>query len=88
MKFNPLGNRIIVTDIERPEETESGIFIGTAKADNNTKYAKVFAIGPDTEDVKVGDVIYLDWTKIRTVKDGDTVYGVIDEEYVLAILED
>ena len=88
MKFNPLGNRIIVTDTERPEETESGIFIGGAKADNSTKNATVFAVGPDTKDVKVGDVIYLDWTKIRTVKDGDTVYGVIDEEHVLAILED
>jgi len=88
MEFKPLGNRVIVKDTERPEETESGIYLGGAKADNGTKNAVVVAVGPDTKDVKVGDVLYLDWTKIRTVKDGDTVYGVIDEEHVLAILED
>jgi co-chaperonin GroES (HSP10) len=88
MEFKPLGNRVIVKDTDRPEVTEGGIYVGSAKADSSTKNATVVAVGPDTKDVKVGDVIYLDWTKIRTVKDGDTVYGVIDEEHVLAVLED
>ena len=88
MEFKPLGNRVIVKDTESPEVTEGGIFVGSAKADNSTKNATVVAVGPDVKDVKVDDVVYLDWQKIRTVKDGDTVYGVIDEEYVLAVLED
>jgi co-chaperonin GroES (HSP10) len=86
--YKPLGKKLIVEDTERPEETESGIFIGKAKADNSTKTGTVIAVGPLVEDVKVGDIVYLNWNNIRTVKDGDKYLGVITEDDVLAILED
>ena len=86
--YKPLGDKIIVKDTERAEETESGIYLGKNLPDPKAKTGTVIAIGPDVEDVKVGDIVYLNWHKIKTVKDGDTYLGVLSEEEVLAVLEE
>jgi len=87
MKYQPLRNNIIVKDTEREEETESGIYVGKTLADPRAKTGTVLAIGPEVEDVKVGDIVYLQWQNIQTVKEGDTYLGVISEDNVLAVAE-
>ena len=74
-------------DTERPEETESGIFLGNAKADNSSKSGTVIAVGPLVTTVKVDDVIYPQWTNVRVVKDNDLYIGIVEEEDILAVLE-
>ena len=87
MNYLPLGKKLIVKDTERAEETDSGIYIGKTLADPKAKTGTVIAIGPDVQDVKVGDIVYLQWSGIKTVKDGDSYLGVITEDDVLAVLE-
>ena len=85
--YKPLGRKVIIKDTERPEETESGIYLGKAKADNSSKSGTVIAVGPLVQSVKVDDVVYLQWANIRTVKDGDDYLGIIEEDDILAVLE-
>ena len=87
MNYQPLRNNIIVKDTERQEETESGIYVGKTLADPRAKTGTVIAVGPDVTDVKVNDIVYLQWSNIKTVKDGDTYLGVLTEDDVLAVLE-
>ena len=87
MKYQPLGNKLIVKDTERQEETESGIYVGKTLADPRAKTGTVLAIGPDVEEVKVGDIVYLQWQNIKTVKEDDMYLGVVSEDNVLAVAE-
>jgi co-chaperonin GroES (HSP10) len=87
MNYQPLGNKLIVKDTERKEETDSGIYVGKTLADPRAKTGTVIAIGPLVETVKVGDIVYLQWSNIKAVKDGDTYLGVLTEDDVLAVLE-
>ncbi len=85
--YHPLGKRIIFKDTERAEETESGIYLGKNSNDPKAKSGTVIAVGPAVEDVKVGDVVYLQWQKVSAFKDGDIFLGSVHEEDVLAVLE-
>jgi chaperonin GroES len=87
MNYLPLGKKLIVKDTEREDTTDSGIYVGKTLADPRAKTGTVIAIGPDVKDVKVGDIVYLQWSNIKTVKDGDAYLGVITEDDVLAVLE-
>ena len=75
-KLVPLNNNILVTDMNFEEQkTASGIIIQSddGKAHGvKPRWCKVWAIGPDQTDVKVGDWIYVEhgrWTRGVTVKD-------------------
>jgi co-chaperonin GroES (HSP10) len=71
--FRPLHDKVFVTDMEFGEEvTKSGIVL---KSDNGKsegvrpRWARVWAIGPEQQDVKVGEWILIEhgrWT--RTVE--------------------
>lgn len=68
-EFRPLKNNVFVTDLESgPQMTRGGIIV----PDDNMKdrgirsrWAKVFAIGPEVEGVQVGDWVLVEhgrWT--------------------------
>jgi co-chaperonin GroES (HSP10) len=87
MNYKPLRDNVLVIDTEKPEETDSGIYLGKAKSDNSTKTATVLAVGPDVTEVKVDDVVYIVWSNAKVVKDGDQYLGVISENDILAVAE-
>ena len=90
MKLVPLGDRVVLKQVEAEETTKSGIVLpGTAK--EKPQQAEVVAVGPGTEEVKmevvVGDqVIYSKYAGTE-VKLEDEEYIVVKQNDILAIVK-
>ena len=83
-RIRPLHNKILLTNLERGERTTKG---GIIIADDSkitagergirARWAEVYAVGPDQDDVKVGDWVLMDlgrWTEeYKLEDDGSTV---------------
>lgn len=94
MKLKPLGDRVVIKQLEAEEKTKSGIVLpGSAK--EKPQEAEVVAVGPGgTQDgkevkmeVKVGDrVIYSKYagTEVKVEKDE---YIIVRQSDILAIVE-
>ncbi len=82
MKFKPNGNWLVLPD-PTITQTESGIYLDEATADENAKKSNVLdvlAVGPNCIFVKAGDTVMVD---PRT----EAVRAVIDEKEYLLIGE-
>ena len=86
MNVTPLKDRVLVAENKRENTTESGIVLQGAGFDQS-KSGTVLAIGPDVTDVKVGDVIYLEWNKAAVVKIGDAQRVIVKQENIVAVLD-
>ena len=94
MKLTPLGDRVVLKQVEAEETTKSGIvFPGQNK--EKPQEAEVLAVGPGglvdgkevTMNVKVGDkVIYSKYAGTE-VKLEDTEYIIVRQNDILAIVE-
>jgi chaperonin GroES len=78
MNIKPLGNKIVISRIEGTKQTASGIILRTTEEPDR---AEVLAIGPDVNEVSVGDVVLLNWN--AAIKTGD--YYVITIDHVVFI---
>ena len=83
-----MHDKVLVAQTERETTTASGIVIEGAKGLGNTQQAKVLAVGPDAKEVKVGDNIYLDWSKAAVVKIDGAQRAMVKEEHIIAVVED
>lgn len=81
-----MNDRILVAENKKENTTTSGIILDGARGVGDTVKATVLAIGPEVKDVKVGDVILLDWAKASPVKVGDAQRAMVKEEFVIAIV--
>ncbi|MDI9242796.1 co-chaperone GroES [Fusibacillus kribbianus] len=90
MKLVPLGDRVVLKQVEAEETTKSGIVLpGAAK--EKPQQAEVVAVGPGTEEVKmevaVGDaVIYSKYAGTEVKLDGEE-YIVVKQNDILAIVK-
>ena len=94
MKMKPLGDRVIIKQLEAEEKTKSGIILtGTAK--EKPQEAEVVAVGPggviDGKEIKmevsVGDrVIYSKYAGTE-VKLNEEEYIIVKQSDILAIVE-
>jgi co-chaperonin GroES (HSP10) len=87
MNVQPLHDKVLVAENSRENTTESGIVIQGAAGTGESKSGTVLAVGPDVTDVKVGDVVYLMWSKAAVVKVGDAQRVIIKQEDIVAVLE-
>jgi co-chaperonin GroES (HSP10) len=87
MNILPLKTQVLVAENKKEDTTESGIIIEGARGVGGTAKATVLAIGPDVTDVKVNDVILLDWSKASPVKIGDVQRAMIKEEFIIGVFE-
>ena len=87
MNYKPLRNNVLLIEKEKPVETESGIYLGDAKADHNNRAGIVLAIGPEVTEVQVGDEVYPMWSKGTTIKEGDEYMAMMSVENILAVVE-
>ena len=90
MKLRPLGDKIVLKQLEAEETTKSGIIL-TPKAQEKPQQAEVIAVGPGTDDVKMevkkGDkVIYSKYSGTE-VKDDDETLIICSQKDILAIIE-
>ena len=90
MKLVPLGNKIVLKQLEAEETTKSGIVL-PGQAKEKPQEAEVIAVGPGTEEVKMevkaGDkVIYSKYAGTEVKLDGEE-YIVVKQGDILAIVE-
>ena len=73
MNLTPLHNKVVVERIAGLKSTASGIVLQrTEEVDR----AKVLSVGPDVDEVSVGDVVLLDWNK--AIKSGELYIVTVD----------
>jgi len=87
MNVTPIKKKVLVAENKRENTTESGIVVEGVQGLGESKTGTVLAVGPDVVDVKVGDVIYLEWSKAKVVKIGDAQRVIIEEQDIVAVLE-
>lgn len=90
MTLRPLGDRVVIKQLEAEETTKSGIVLpGMAK--EKPQQAVVVAVGPGTEEVKMelksGDkVIFSKYAGTEVKVDGEELI-VIKQSDILAVVE-
>jgi co-chaperonin GroES (HSP10) len=87
MNIIPLRKKVLVAENISESKTESGIILDNANSVRDSKTGTVLAIGPEVTEVKVGDIIYLEWNKAQIVKVGDAQRVIIEEENIVAVAE-
>jgi co-chaperonin GroES (HSP10) len=87
MNIQPLNTQVLVAENKKEDKTESGIIIEGIRSPLNTAKATVLAVGPDVTDVKIDDVVLIDWSKASPVKIGDVQRAMIKEEFIIAVFE-
>ena len=77
-KLKPIRDHVLITDMEFSDvRTSSGIYIPSQDGKVTgirPRWGRVYAIGPEQQDVKVGDWIYVShgrWTRGITIEDED-----------------
>ena len=87
MQVKPLRKMVLVAENSVDQTTESGIILDGTTSNRDSKTGTVLAIGPDVKDVKVGDVIYLEWNKAQVVTIDGSQRVMIKEEFIVAVVE-
>ena len=77
MNYTPLFDKVIVERIEGEKTTASGIIL---KRTEEPDRAKILAIGPDVDEVEVGDIVLLNWN--AAIKIEDEMYSTKVENIV------
>ena len=94
MKLVPLGDRVVLKQVEAEETTKSGLIL-TTSAQEKPQEAEVIAVGPGgmvdgkevTIQVKVGDkVIYSKYAGNEVKLDGEE-YIIVKQNDILAVVE-
>jgi chaperonin GroES len=96
LKFKPLGNRVLVRQLEAQEKLKGGIILpDTAK--KKQEKAEVLAIGTGKKDknnnlipipVKVGDIILMEKYSGQEVTLDDEKYFILRADEIIAIIEE
>ena len=90
MKLVPLGDRVVLKQVEAEEKTKSGIIL-TSQAQEKPQEATVIALGPGKDDVKMevkvdDKVIYSKYAGTEVKLDGEE-YIVVKQDDILAIVK-
>jgi co-chaperonin GroES (HSP10) len=95
--LKPLGNTILVSDMEFKERLSQGGLIilndDMKSSGIRPRWAKVFAIGPDVKDIQVGQYIYIAhgrWTRGITIEtdEGEKVIRKVDNNDILLVSDE
>lgn len=94
MKLRPLGDKVVLKQLEAEETTKSGIILA-AKAQEKPQQAEVVAVGPGgvidgkeiVMQVKVGEkVIYQKYAGTEVKLDGEE-YIIVKQNDIVAVVE-
>lgn len=82
----PLGSKILAAEVKKEHKSDSGIVLTTNTTVKETSAARVLAVGPEVKNVKVGNTVYLDWTKTKLIIIDGAQRVLVDEEDVNALV--
>ena len=84
--IKPLHNKIVIEEVAHENTSVSGIVLaGNANAD--VKRSRVLAIGDKVEDVKVDDLLIVDWQFATKSSINNKTIFIIKEDDVIAVIE-
>ncbi|MCK5129912.1 MAG: co-chaperone GroES [Clostridiales bacterium] len=94
MKIKPLGDRVVIKNLEAQETTASGIVL-PGSAQEKPQYAEVVAVGPGglvdgkevKMNVKVGDKVIFSKYSGTEIKIDDEELVIVRQNDILAIAE-
>ena len=93
--IKPLGDRVLIKQVEAKEETVGGIFIPDSAKEKPQEY-EIVALGTGAKDengnaipfeVKVGDLVLTSKYGGTDIKVGDVEYKIVSASDILAVLE-
>jgi len=89
MNIKPIGDRVLIKTLEKEEKTASGIFLPESASEDKKEQGEIVALGggdlvKDSELAVGQKVIFGGWPK--EIKDGNTIYKVVQFEDILAII--
>lgn len=88
MIFEPLNDNIIAEPEKAQTATKSGILLTSGTKREQPRTAKVIAVGPKVDRVKVGQRIIFQAFATSDLKVGDDEYIAIREEFVIATIKE
>lgn len=90
MTLRPLGDRVVLAQLEAETTTQSGIIL-TSASQEKPQEAEVIAVGPGTEEVKmevsIGQKVIFSKYAGTNVKLGDKEYIIVKQGDILAVVE-
>jgi chaperonin GroES len=94
MKLRPLGDRVVLKQVEAEETTKGGIIL-TTQSKEKPQEAEVVAVGPGEVvdgkvvpvDVKVGEKVIYEKYRGTEVKLGDEEFIVVKAGDIVAVVE-
>jgi co-chaperonin GroES (HSP10) len=81
--MRPLRDKVIVKRIQPERKTESGIILQSNAGEPDK--AEIIAVGPEVEEVTVGEIVLLNWNRAVTIPDD---LFVIPVEEIIFVFED
>lgn len=90
MNIKPIGDRVLIKTLKQEEQTASGIFLPETASEEKKEQGEIVALGGGDlvkeSELAVGQkIIFSGWPK--EIKDGNTIYKVVQFEEILAIVE-
>lgn len=82
----PLGTKILAAEIKKERKSEGGLILEGATSLKEASSAKILAVGPDVKTLKVGDEVYIDWSKTKLVVIEGAQRVILDQEDVHALV--
>ena len=82
MSYRPTGRNVLIERVAAQKATSSGIILKSAEEPDK---AKIIAIGPEIDEVTVGEVGVVNWNAATKVQ--DELY-IINIDHIVLILED
>jgi co-chaperonin GroES (HSP10) len=84
--IKPLHKKIVIEEVVTENVSAAGIVLTGKRVD--VKHSKVLAIGNEVTEVKVGDTLIVDWQFATKSSYNNTAFFVIDEDHVIAVVEE
>jgi len=84
--FRPLGDRVFISYTEELERTAGGIYVPDS-AKEKPQRGTIDAMGPDVENVKVGDQVLFDKYSGTKIKIDNEDCLILKEEDILGVFE-
>ena len=85
MSVKATGTKLVIERMVGSKSTASGIIL---QSEQERPRARVLSVGPQVkEDISVGDILIVDWSKCGYFEYDNTHYHLVDESTVLAVVE-
>ena len=86
--LKPLGNQVILKEIEKENKTASGIFLAADRTNYETLDAEVIAVNETNErKIKKGEIVIVDKAIIKEAKFDGITYLIVPEDCIIAVVE-